>query len=234
MLRLIEQGEEISPERREELLPDRNIGLAVILFLIAALIHGSMFAMLPVLFIARYMKFKRWVWALIIAGSYAIGVQSFFSVQDLVAAIFSIFGRSSDSYLAKYGGYADFGHGNVEISLINPNMWPFTILALYLIFRSDKVFVKSQWVILFLLSVVLNNLFNDNIIWSRLFLYISLLCLFVIPNVISIQKSRWIDYGFITVFTAYSIMRATKILIAIWIAPEGNVVIPYEFTDFTI
>jgi hypothetical protein len=228
------EEEEITAEKKEELIPDRNIGLAAILFFIAALIHGSTWAMLPVLFIARFLKFKRWIWATIIVGTYAFGVQSIVSVQDIVFAIFSLFGRSSDNYLARYGNYGDWGHGEVEMSLINPNMWPFCILALYLIFRSDKVFIKSQWVILFLLSVVFNNLFNDNIIWSRLFLYISLLSLFVIPNVIALQKKRWIDYGFIAVFVAYSIMRATKILIAIWIAPEGNVVIPYEFTDFTI
>jgi len=234
LLSLKETEEEITDEKKEELLPDRNMGLAAILFFIAALIHGSTWAMLPVLLIARFLTFKRWIWALIIVGTYAFGVQNFISVQDIVFAIFSIFGRSSDSYLSKYGNYADFGHGEVETTLVNPNMWPFCILALYLIFRSDKIFIKSQWVILFLLSVVFNNLFNDNIIWSRLFLYLSLLSLFVIPNVISMQKRRWIDYGFITLFVAYSIMRATKILIAIWITPDGNVVIPYEFTDFTI
>ena len=35
-------------------------------------------------------------------------------------------------------------------------------------------------------------------------------------------------------FTAYSIMRAFKMLLAQWIDPLGNVVIPYVFTDFTI
>ena len=34
--------------------------------------------------------------------------------------------------------------------------------------------------------------------------------------------------------TAYSIMRAFKMLLAQWIDPLGNVVIPYVFTDFTI
>ena len=88
--------------------------------------------------------------------------------------------------------------------------------------------------ILFFLSVILNNLFNDNIIWSRLFLYLSLLCLFVVPNVVALQKHKWIDYGFLMLFTAYSIMRAFKMLLAQWIDPLGNVVIPYVFTDFTI
>ena len=234
LLDLTEKNEELTDQKKNELLPDRNIGLAVILFFFAALIHGSVLAMLPVLFLARYMTFKRRIWGLIIIGSYVFGVQNFISVQDIVAAIFQVFGRGSESYLSKYGGYAEFQHGDVEASLINSNLWPFSILALYLIFRSNDIFIRSQWVVLFLLSVVLNNLFNDNIIWSRVFLYISLLSLFVIPNVISIQKRRWLDYGFIAIFTAYSIMRATKILIATWIEPDGNVVIPYEFTDFTI
>ena len=180
------------------------------------------------------MTFKRWIWALILVGSYAFGVQNFISVQDIVAAIFSIFGRSSESYLAKYGGYATFGHGDVEVSLVNSNMWPFTLLGLYIILRANEKFIKSQWVILFFLSVILNNLFNDNIIWSRLFLYLSLLCLFVVPNVVALQKHKWIDYGFLLLFTTYSIMRAFKMLLAQWIDPLGNVVIPYVFTDFTI
>jgi len=234
LLELKENGEEITPEKRDEIVPDRNLGLAAFLFVIAAFVHGSTWAMLPVLFVARFMSFKRWIWALILVGSYAFGVQSFISVQDIVGTIFGIFGRSSDSYLAKYGGYATFGHGEVDISLINSNMWPFTLLGLYVIIRASEKFIKSQWVILFFLSIVLNNLFNDNIIWSRLFLYLSLLCLFVVPNVVALHKNKWIDYGFLTLFTAYSIMRAFKILLAQWIDPDGNVVIPYEFTDFTI
>ena len=234
LLELKESGEEITPEKRDEIVPDRNFGLAAILFVIAAFIHGSTWAMLPVLFVARFMTFKRWIWALILVGSYAFGVQNFISVQDIVAAIFSVFGRSSESYLAKYGGYATFGHGDVEVSLVNSNMWPFTLLGLYIILRANEKFIKSQWVILFFLSVILNNLFNDNIIWSRLFLYLSLLCLFVVPNVVALQKHKWIDYGFLTLFTAYSIMRAFKMLLAQWIDPLGNVVIPYVFTDFTI
>ena len=47
-------------------------------------------------------------------------------------------------------------------------------------------------------------------------------------------EHKWIDYGFLTLFTAYSIMRAFKMLLAQWIDPLGNVVIPYVFTDFTI
>ena len=234
LLELKESGEEITPEKRDEIVPDRNFGLAAILFVIAAFIHGSTWAMLPVLFVARFMTFKRWIWALILVGSYAFGVQNFISVQDIVAAIFSVFGRSSESYLAKYGGYATFGHGDVEVTLVNSNMWPFTLLGLYIIFRANEKFIKSQWVILFFLSVILNNLFNDNIIWSRLFLYLSLLCLFVVPNVVALQKHKWIDYGFLLLFTAYSIMRAFKMLLAQWIDPLGNVVIPYVFTDFTI
>jgi hypothetical protein len=234
LLELKENGEEISSEKRDEIVPDRNLGLAAILFVIAAFIHGSTWAMLPVLFVARFMTFKRWIWAVILVGSYAFGVQNFISVQDIVAAIFSIFGRSSESYLAKYGGYATFGHGDVEVSLVNSNMWPFTLLGLYIILRANEKFIKSQWVILFFLSVILNNLFNDNIIWSRLFLYLSLLCLFVVPNIVALQKHKWIDYGFLMLFTAYSIMRAFKMLLAQWIDPLGNVVIPYVFTDFTI
>ena len=227
-------GDEASGEGLAQgVLANQDKVLAMVLMAIAIFVHGATLAMVPVILLAPRMHTSRWVWALIIVGTYFLGVQSFISIKDIIFAVFNLFGPASESYLAKYLMYFDFGHGEVDMTLINPGTWPFSVLALLVIWCCDRQWIKSPWVILFLMSVVLNNLFSDNIIWSRVFLYISLLAIVVLPNLIERRKS-WLLRGILMMLTCYFVMRDFKLLLAMWVEPDGNVVIPYMFTTFDI
>lgn len=235
LLTLRADGKTITDEEEDEIMESRNRGLAFLFFIIAASFHGSALAMLPIVLAAPLLKkANHWIWSILLVGSYLISAFSPISVSDLVFMVFSIFGRGSDSYLSRYGSYSNFEQGEVtNTGFLNPDLWPFTLLAIIIVWRCDKVRLQSQWTILFLLSVVFNNLFSDNVIWGRLFIYLSLLCIVVVPNAIEQSKS-WIFRGGFTLFAIYFIARAIKILFAQWLVPEGNIVAPYEFTDFTI
>lgn len=235
LLTMQSDGEIVTSEQENEIMLSRNKGAALFLFVIATSFHGSALAMLPLVLIAPLLKnVNRWIWIIIIVGSYLLSVFSPISVSDLVFLVFSIFGRGSENYLSRYGSYSSFKPGEVDqTGFLNPALWPFTLLAIILLLRSEKVRLQSKWTILFLLSVVFNNLFSDNVIWGRLFIYLSLLCVVVIPNMIEQSKS-WIFRGGFTLFAIYFIVRALKILFAQWIVPEGNIVAPYQFTNFNI
>ncbi len=235
LLTLQADGKTITEKEEEEIMESRNRGLAILLYIIAISFHGSALVMLPIIFIAPILKnVSQWIWYLLLVGSYLISAFSPISASDLVFLFFSIFSRNSDSYINRFSSYSNFEQGEVtDMGFLNPALWPFTLLAIIIVWRCDKVRLQSQWTILFLLSVILNNLFSDNLIWGRLFIYISLLCVVVVPNAIEQSKS-WIFRGGFTLFAIYFIVRAIKILFAQWLVPEGNIVAPYQFTDFTI
>ncbi|MBR5717338.1 MAG: EpsG family protein [Bacteroidales bacterium] len=235
LLTLRTEGKDVTKEEEEDIMESRNRGLSILLFIIAASFHGSALAMLPIVLAAPLLKnVNRWIWSALIVGSYLISAFSPISVSDLVFMVFSVFGRGSDSYLSRYGSYSNFEQGEVtNTGILNPDLWPFALLAIIIVWRCDKVRLQSQWTILFLLSVVFNNLFSDNIIWGRLFIYLSLLSIVVVPNAIEQSKS-WIYRGGFTLFAIYFIVRAVKILFAQWLVPQGNIVAPYQFTNFTI
>ncbi len=208
--------------------PGRNPIKAVIFMLLALSLHASSLVTIPLLFFSSRIRISRYLWVGILALSYVIGVQSFFSFQELVLSIFDFLGQGI-GVLRRYSLYAVQNMETAAASgFFNPNLWPFTFIGIFCcLFGNDRIFRSGYFVIL-MLSIVICNLFNDSSIWGRLFLYGMLTMPVVFANVIEYRKN-WIAFGFLFFISAYFIYRNITVLtMQVFHLDKGNVVVPYE------
>ena len=113
------------------------------------------------------------------------------------------------------------------------NLLPFSLWGTILCYLSQKKYLNCWFVKYFLLSIILNNIFSDNQMWSRLILPFSLLVIIAVPYLTSKINKKHIIVPFYSVFFAYYIYKTISQLISMS-SPfaTGNIVVPYEMWLF--
>ncbi len=205
-----------------------DLFIAGILYIIAASIHATVLISLPVLFLCwRGFNFSKITWLLLICGSYFMGVQNYFSVADIFFQLFSLIGPGFH-FIDKYASYGTVSFGEVTVtSMFNWMLIPFTILACLIILFCNDEERKSLYTKIFCTGVILNNIFNDNLMWARLLMYFTMLVIIVLPNIMC-KLRWWLRIPFFTILTIYYAYKVFNQFMYMWITPAGNVIIPYE------
>ena len=93
----------------------------------------------------------------------------------------------------------------------------------------SKEYDLDYWPVkFFLISILLNNIFSDNLMWARLILPFSLLVIIAVPYLASKLKKKYV-IPFYAVFFTYYIYKTVSQLIGMS-SPFalGNIVVPYE------
>jgi hypothetical protein len=198
-------------------------GLVLIIF--ATTIHASAAIIIPFLFIARYTSINKWIYTFIISITYIIGALNLFSFSELFTYIsFQI--KSSEHYNA-YLEEMTFGE-MASVGIINPLTLPFTIIALYILWFSKTNISKCWYLQFFLFGTILNNALTDNMMWTRLVLYFTIMAIIVIPNFL-INSSLKIGKFFFLIIIAYYFYKTNNLLIYLnKINIDLNLIIPYK------
>ena len=199
---------------------------SILLYFIAVLIHGSVLVSLPILFLTRIIKMDRKpLWIGLIFLTYLFSVNPWFSISEILS-----FGYSKLSFLSSrdYSHYTEITFGMIEDKgWFNMNLLPFIFVGVAIITFATKEELNQWYVKLFIFSILLNNIFYDNLMWSRLILYFSIFVIIVIPNIMRRQK-KWIKTSFyIVIFTYYSYKTGSQLIAQISPFATGNIIVPY-------
>ncbi len=196
------------------------------LYILAIMTHGSIVFTLPfVLIIWKFGIPKKW-WMLLIAATYVMAASRVIDINKLLNLAFSIAGGLTTR---DYSFYADVSFGMIEQKgFFNMDILPFTLWSLFLCWFSKEKDLGCWHVKFFLMSVVLNNVFSDNLMWARLILPFSLMAIIAIPY-LTAKLDKKLTVPFYIVFFAYYIYKTVNQLIFMS-SPfaTGNIVVPYE------
>ena len=196
------------------------------LYLIAVLTHGSILFTVPFVFILWKYRVSKRIWLLLITGTYFIAALGIVSIGDLLDIAFSYVGGFTSK---DYSSYADITFGQIEQKgFFNMNILPFIIFGGILCYLSKEDDLNYWPVKFFLISILLNNIFSDNLMWARLILPFSLLVIIAVPYLASKLKKKYV-IPFYAVFFTYYIYKTVSQLIGMS-SPFalGNIVVPYE------
>lgn len=195
----------------------------VVFYLMAILTHGSCLITVPIVAMVYYRPIgRKLIWFILIASTYILAVLNISFVTKTLNFVFGIVGQG------KYAHYADVSFGGIEAKgFFNLDLLPYIGISLFVIWLASKKMLNAWYVQLFLFSTVLNNVFFDNLMWSRLILYISLFIIVALPNVYEKAKFRgkWV---ILTMFLCYFVFKDFGTLIKNIIMPSGNIIVPYE------
>ena len=198
----------------------KKLIVATIFYIAAILTHGSCLFTLPFLALLYYKRItnkKIWVYLLLI--TYLLAALNISFVSTILDEVFSFLGDS------KYRHYGNIDWGFIENKgWFNMNLLPFIALSLWLLYFSTEELIKEWYVQLFLYSVVLNNIFFDNLMWSRLIMYFTIFIIIVIPNVLNNQNRvvQYLSYNFIYIYYIY------KTFSQLLTNTSGNIIVPYS------
>ncbi len=198
----------------------------LLLYVLAVLIHGSTLFTLPFVFVIWKFDIRKKWWMILIAATYVMAASRVIDINKLLDFALSIAGGLTSR---DYSLYADVSFGMIEQKgLFNMDILPFTLWGLFLCWFSKEDDLKCWHVKFFLMSVVLNNVFSDNLMWARLILPFSLMAIIAIPYLTS-RLGKKLTVPFYTVFFAYYIYKTVSQLIFMS-SPlaTGNIVVPYE------
>ncbi len=198
----------------------------LLLYVLAVLTHGSTLFTLPFVFVIWKFDIRKKWWMILIAATYVMAASRVIDINKLLDFALSIAGGLTSR---DYSLYADVSFGMIEQKgLFNMDILPFTLWGLFLCWFSKEDDLKCWHVKFFLMSVVLNNVFSDNLMWARLILPFSLMAIIAIPYLTS-RLGKKLTVPFYTVFFAYYIYKTVSQLIFMS-SPlaTGNIVVPYE------
>lgn len=201
---------------------------AGILYLASLLTHGSSLFAAPFIFLAYFKPITtKQVWLIVILVTYVMAAIDMSFVTSILGFVFSH--TSSEHYSA----YEDVNFGSIEFKgWFNMNLLPFMVLSLFILFSSKKSELKDYKIQFALWSVVMNNIFYDNLMWSRLILYISLYMVIAFPNVLY-RKPLILQLPALCFTIVYYIYKTSSQLISQFIIldtifEQGNIIIPYK------
>lgn len=202
---------------------NKRIIWAIFFFTIAILTHKSVAISIPFIFLVKFNPFSRKIWIMLLLVTYVL------SALDLsfVTTVLNFFAEFVD--MGHYEGYTDINFGQIDAKgWFNMNLLPFMILSfLILVLKNDKeikiwIYQMALW------GAVLNNVFYDNLMWSRLILYFSIFMIMAIPNALYNRKLI-IQFPIFALIMVYYIYKTSSQLID-QVDPfaTGNLVIPYH------
>lgn len=185
--------------------------------------HGSSLLAVPaVLYFYYRPAFNRKLWVILIAISYILAALNISYVTDILELVFSFLNSGH------YEGYADVAFGIIDAKgWLNMDLIPYSVIAVFCLWFSDDETYNKWYMQLFLTSVLMNNLFFDNLMWARLILYYSLFMLIALPNMI-IRKSKLLCFGVYSVVFVYYIYKTYTQLLSNMFAITGNIIVPYH------
>lgn len=207
------------------LVLNRKQFLGLLLVFMSATIHASAFLVIPFIFLAKYTNIYRWLYAIIIVTTYVVGALNIFSFSQLFSYI-SFQSESSDHYSA-YFEEMTFGEMSSS-SIINPLTLPFTLIALYILWRFNSRVLKCWYFQFFLYGTVLNNALTDNMMWTRLVLYFTITAIIVIPNYLLIIPSKSAKCFFIFLLIYYFYKTNNLLIYIDGLKTDLNLIIPYK------
>ena len=200
--------------------------IAAIFYILALLTHGSILFTVPFVFVIWKYQISKKIWLLLIVATYIIAALGVVSVGDILDVAFSYVGGFTSK---DYSTYVDVSFGQIEQrGFFNMNILPFSFFGGVLCWLSYNKDINYWPVKFFLISVLLNNIFSDNLMWSRLILPFSLFIIVAFPYLISkINKKFVLPICFL--FFTYYVYKATSQLTLMSLPfAQGNIVVPYE------
>jgi len=201
---------------------------AGLLYLVVLLTHGSSLFAIPFIFMAYYMPVtSKRVWMVVILVSYMMSALDISLVKSILGFVFSY------ANIGHYSGYENVDFGMIDAKgWFNMNLLPFMVLSFFIIYVSKKSELKDYKIQFALWSVVMNNIFYDNLMWSRLILYLSLYMVIALPNALY-RKQLTLQLPTLCFVLIYYIYKTTSQLISQAISLRafsamGNIIIPYQ------
>ncbi len=196
------------------------------LYIMAIMTHGSTLFTVPFVFIIWKYNPSKNVWITLIAATYIISALGIVNIGDILNLAFSYVG---DYTSRDYSNYSDITFGQIEQKgFFNMNILPFSILGVALCLLSKKENLCCWYVKFFLMSILLNNIFSDNLMWARLILPFSIFVILAVPYLTSSLNKKYI-IPFYTVFFGYYIYKTlSQLFFMASPLATGNIVVPYE------
>ena len=194
-------------------------------YILACLTHKSALFALP--FIALvYLKpvGSKTVWVALILTTYILAGLEFSITNTVLSKVFELLGGDSH-----YAHYADITIGAVESrGFIHLGIVPFIIMGLVVTVFSDKKLIDNWIIQLFLWSVVMNNIFFDNLNYNRLTLYLTMFAIVAMPNALKNMKA-WVKVPtLVFVFGYFTYKMIGQLIFQMGPIPTGNIIVPYE------
>lgn len=204
----------------------KNNLYSVLLLIFSVLVHGSSMFLIPFIFWVWYKPFKKKAILYAIIISFIISTLSLIPIGTIMTFLLSSFGGLATK---NYDSYGSLNFGQIgTLGFLNMYLLPFVCVSLFLIKKISEENFKTWYFQLFFLSVILNNIFCDNLMWSRLILGFSILIIIVIPNSLHLmtKKSSIIFCLIIFCYYFYKVFNQLEFMAS----PHavGNIVIPYK------
>lgn len=194
-----------------------HIKSSLICYTIAVSIHFSTLFTLPFLYIIRISKIKPSILIIVVLLTYLLGAQQWIDIKGFLDTVFSFLGNDSH-----YSSYADVSFGQRDVvGLFNMNILPFSLLAIFMALTIKEETLNIWYVKMFLMAVILNNVFSNNIMWDRLILGFSMFVIVAIPRVIEDMRPK-VKWSFLFVFFLYYVYKTM-----------GQLISTYELYKFT-
>ena len=193
---------------------EKDVKRYSILVLLASLFHFSALICLLFIFLPKLNITKSWIPVIIIVGSYIIG---FFFSETLFrfVNILQIFSNSLRDGIGDY--FLDWGDSRNLLTNLALNI----MLLLTYCFSKDR---NNNNIKLYLIFVILNNLFGAAGQGNRIFLYLQLAMIVAIPNTVYDIKNSLIRVGYVIVALVFAF--------GVWyysISSNASEVLPYIF-----
>ncbi|AGB29388.1 hypothetical protein Prede_2115 [Prevotella dentalis DSM 3688] len=201
----------------------RKYILAGALYMVAVLTHKSVLFSLPFILVAYFKPFKKSFWLIVLASSYVLSALNITFVNQILDI------ASNAVNFGHYENYRSLSFGFIEgKGWLNMNLLPFMAIAFMLLYLETNDKLKLWYNQLFLWGVLANNLFYNNLMWSRLILYLTILVIIVIPNALHGQKLK-VQIGFsVPIFAYFMYKVTTQLLVQTAFSAEGLIVVPYH------
>ena len=193
-------------------------------YLLAVLTHGSCLFTFPFVVLLFYnWRLDKKYWIILLVITYLLAAFDISFVSQILNFVMGIVKSEH------YGEYADVSFGMIDSKgFFNMNLIPFILLASAILIMVDSDEIKDYKYQFALLSVVLNNVFYDNLMWGRLIMYFSMFMIVALPNALY-GKSKYLQIPVLCfLFVYYPYKTFSQLLYQILNFDDGNVVIPYE------
>lgn len=202
----------------------------IVLYTAAVLTHATALFALPfILWVYTCPIINKKVWIVTFFTTYILAALNISFVSTILDYAFSILETEH------YSAYANVHFGMIRFKgWFNMDLLPYNVLAILLLYACSEKQIRNYIHQFALFSVALNNLFFDNLMWSRLIMYFSLFMIISIPNIIS-EKEKLVRYSaLIFILVYYSYKTFSQLIYNASLFATGNIIVPYKSWLFNI
>ncbi len=203
----------------------KKLWLFLLFYLFSCLTHKSALFAAPFIAIIYFKKFdKRVFWIALIMFTYVLAGLGLSITQTVLSKVFEVLGGDSH-----YAAYADITIGAIESrGFMHLGILPFTIIGLIVSWFTDNK-TRENWIVQFFLwSVVMNNIFFDNLNYNRLTLYLTMFSIIAIPNALKNVKMIVKLPTLVFVFGYFIYKMIGQFAFQLSPFASGNIIVPYE------